>query len=69
MAPIIAPPRVTTLRLSDAKLVGLPLGAETFVGVAAGGALAGSAPAEMSKFFLGSVLVVASFKAFWKRHA
>jgi len=48
--------------------VGLPMGAESFVGAAVGGALAGSAPADMLKLLLGCVLVAAALKAFWKRH-
>jgi uncharacterized membrane protein YfcA len=47
--------------------VGLPMGIESFVGAAAGGALAGSAPAEILKLLLGCILVAAAFKAFWKR--
>ena len=48
--------------------MGLPMGAESIVGAAAGGALAGSAPGDMLKLLLGCVLVAAAFKAFWKRH-
>jgi hypothetical protein len=44
------------------------MGAESFVGAAAGGALTGSAPADVLKLLLGCILV-AAFKAFWKRHA
>jgi uncharacterized protein len=45
--------------------VGLPLGAESFVGAAAGGLMAGSASAEVLKMLLGLVLIGAAFKAFW----
>jgi uncharacterized protein len=57
------PSRRTLLR------IGLPMGAESIVGAAAGGALAGSAPAEVLKLLLGCILVAAAFKAFWKRHS
>lgn len=49
--------------------IGLPMGMESIVGAAAGGALAGSAPAALLKLLLGGVLVAAAFKAFWKRRA
>jgi uncharacterized membrane protein YfcA len=42
-------------------------GAESFVGAAAGGALAGSASAVGLKLLLGSILIAAALKAFWKR--
>jgi uncharacterized protein len=48
--------------------VGVPMAAESFVGAAAGGAFAGSTPAELLKLLLGVILIAAAFKAFWKRH-
>jgi len=48
--------------------IGLPMGAESLAGPAAGGAFAGSAPAEILKLLLGVILVAAALKAFWKRH-
>jgi uncharacterized membrane protein YfcA len=47
--------------------VGLPMGIESFVGAAAGGAFAGSASAEMLKLLLGIILIAAAVKAFWRR--
>jgi uncharacterized membrane protein YfcA len=47
--------------------VGLPTGVESLVGAAAGGAFAGSIPAEMLKTLLGLVLIAAAFKAFWRK--
>lgn len=49
-------------------LIGLPMGAESLVGAAVGGAFAGSAPAEILKLLLGFILIAAAAKAFWKRH-
>ncbi len=48
--------------------IGLPMGAESLVGAAVGGAFAGSAPAEILKLLLGFILIAAAAKAFWKRH-
>jgi uncharacterized membrane protein YfcA len=47
--------------------IGLPMAVESIVGAGAGGALAGSAPADILKLLLGGVLVTAALKAFWKR--
>lgn len=44
--------------------VGLPMGIESFVGAAAGGAFAGSASAEVLKLLLGVILIAAASKAF-----
>ena len=57
----LLPGRPTLLR------IGLPMGIESFVGAAAGGAFAGSTSAEVLKLLLGGVLVAAAFKAFWRR--
>ena len=46
--------------------VGLPMGVESLIGAAAGGAFAGSTPAELLKVLLGGVLIAAAFKAFWR---
>lgn len=46
--------------------VGLPMGTESFIGAAAGGAFAGTTSAEALKLLLGVVLVAAAFKAFWR---
>jgi uncharacterized membrane protein YfcA len=57
----LLPGRSTLLR------IGTPMGAESLVGAAAGGAFAGSTSAEMLKLLLGVILVAAAFKAFWRR--
>ncbi len=57
----LLPGRSTLLR------IGLPMGIESFVGAAAGGAFAGSTSAEVLKLMLGVILVAAAFKAFWLR--
>jgi uncharacterized membrane protein YfcA len=59
----LLPGRSTLLR------IGTPMGLESFVGAAAGGALAGSTSAEALKLLLGLILVAAAFKAFWRRSA
>ena len=46
--------------------IGLPIGVESFVGAAAGGAFAGTTSAEVLKLMPGMILVAASFKAFWR---
>ena len=56
----LLPGRSTLLR------VGLPMGIESLVGAAAGGAFAGSASAEVLKLLLGIILIAAAFKAFWQ---
>lgn len=56
------PSRRTLLR------IGLPMGAESLVGAAAGGAFAATASAEALKLLLGLILIAAALKAFWKRH-
>lgn len=58
----LAPSRRTLL------WVGLPLGLESLAGAAAGGALAGSVSAEILKLLLGTILIAAAGKAFWKSH-
>jgi uncharacterized protein len=58
----LLPARSTLLR------IGTPMGAESLIGAAAGGAFAGSTSAEVLKLLLGLILVAAAFKAFW-RHA
>jgi uncharacterized protein len=58
----LLPGRSTLLR------IGTPMGAESLIGAAAGGAFAGSTSAELLKLLLGLILVAAAFKAFW-RHA
>lgn len=55
----LLPARSTLLR------IGLPMGVESFVGAAAGGAFAGTTSAEVLKLMLGVILVAAAFKAFW----
>jgi uncharacterized membrane protein YfcA len=55
----LVPSRRTLLR------VGLPMGAESLVGAAAGGIFAGTASAELLKLLLGAILVAAALKAFW----
>jgi uncharacterized protein len=57
----LLPGRSTLLR------IGTPMGAESLVGAAAGGAFAGFTSAEMLKLLLGVILVAAAFKAFWRR--
>jgi uncharacterized membrane protein YfcA len=46
---------------------GLPMGFESLVGAAAGGAFAGSASAEVLKLLLGLILIAAALKAFWRQ--
>lgn len=46
--------------------IGTPMGVESLVGAAAGGAFAGSASAEVLKLLLGVILVAAAVKAFWR---
>jgi uncharacterized membrane protein YfcA len=48
--------------------IGSPMGAESLIGAAVGGAFAGSTSTEVLKLLLGLILVAAAFKAFW-RHA
>jgi uncharacterized membrane protein YfcA len=55
----LLPGRSTLLR------VGLPMGIESLVGAAAGGAFAGSTSAEVLKLLLGLILISAALKAFW----
>lgn len=55
------PARRTLLR------IGLPMGAESLVGAAAGGAFAGTASAEALKLLLGGILIAAALKAFWRK--
>jgi uncharacterized membrane protein YfcA len=57
----LLPSRSTLLR------IGLPMGVESFVGAAAGGAFADTTSAEVLKLILGIILVAAAFKAFWRR--
>lgn len=57
----LLPGRSTLLR------IGLPMGVESFVGAAAGGAFAGTTSAEALKLLLGVILSAAAFKAFWRR--
>jgi uncharacterized protein len=57
----LLPGRSTLLR------IGAPMGAESLIGAAAGGAFAGSTSAEVLKLLLGLILVAAAFKAFWRR--
>ncbi len=56
----LLPGRATLLR------VGLPMAAESFVGAVAGGAFAGSTSAEVLKLLLGTILIAAAAKAFWR---
>jgi uncharacterized membrane protein YfcA len=56
----LLPGRSTLLR------VGLPMGVESLVGAAAGGAFAGSTSAELLKLLLGLILIAAAPKAFWR---
>ena len=46
--------------------IGLPLGVESLIGAAAGGAFAGSTSAEILKLLLGAILIAAAIKAFWR---
>ena len=55
------PDRSTLLR------VGGPMGIESLIGAAAGGAYAGSASAEMLKLLLGVILIATATKAFWRK--
>ena len=57
----LLPGRSTLLR------VGMPMGIESLVGAAAGGAFAGSTTAELLKLLLGIILIAAALKAFWRR--
>jgi uncharacterized membrane protein YfcA len=57
----LLPGRSTLLR------VGLPMGLESLLGAAAGGAFAGSTSAEVLKLLLGLILIAAALKAFWRR--
>jgi uncharacterized membrane protein YfcA len=57
----LLPDRSTLLR------IGLPMGIESFVGAAAGGAFAGTTSAEVLKLMLGEILMAAALKAFWRR--
>jgi uncharacterized membrane protein YfcA len=57
----LLPGRPTLLR------VGLPMGIESLIGAAAGGAFAGSTSAEVLKLLLGLILIAAALKAFWRR--
>ncbi len=56
----LLPGRSTLLR------VGLPMGFESLVGAAVGGAFAGSTSAEVLKLLLGLILIAAALKAFWR---
>jgi uncharacterized membrane protein YfcA len=56
----LLPGRSTLLR------VGAPMGIESLVGAAAGGAFAGSTSAEVLKLLLGVILIAAALKAFWR---
>jgi uncharacterized membrane protein YfcA len=57
----LLPNRTTLLR------IGAPMGIESLVGSAAGGAFAGTTSAEVLKLLLGCILVAAALKAF-SRH-
>jgi uncharacterized membrane protein YfcA len=57
----LLPNRTTLLR------IGAPMGIESLVGAAAGGAFAGTTSAEVLKLLLGCILVAAALKAFWRR--
>jgi uncharacterized membrane protein YfcA len=46
--------------------IGTPMGIESLIGAAAGGAFAGSTSAEVLKLLLGLILVAAALKAFWR---
>lgn len=54
------PGRSTLLR------VGIPMGIESLIGAALGGAFAGSTSAEVLKLLLGLILAAAALKAFWR---
>src|SRR3981189_3666307 len=54
----LLPGRPTLLR------VGLPMGIESLIGAAAGGAFAGSTSADVLKLLLGLILIAAALKAF-----
>src|SRR5271169_1171935 len=56
----LLPGRSTLLR------IGLPMGIESLVGAAAGGAFAGSTSAKVLKLLLGVILSAAALKAFWR---
>jgi uncharacterized membrane protein YfcA len=56
----LLPGRATLLR------IGAPMGVESLIGAAAGGAFAGSTSAEVLKFLLGLILIAAAIKAFWR---
>lgn len=47
--------------------IGLPMGAESLVGAATGGAFAGSTSAVLLTLLLGIILIAAAAKAFWRR--
>jgi uncharacterized protein len=51
---------------STLQCVGLPMGVESLIGAAAGGAFAGSTSAEVLKLLLGVILIAAALKAFWR---
>lgn len=55
------PSRSTLLR------VGAPMGTESLIGAAAGGAFAASTSAELLKLLLGLILIAAALKTFWHR--
>ena len=57
----LLPSRATLLR------IGAPMGTESLIGAAAGGAFAGTTSAEVLKLMLGIILAAAAFKAFWRR--
>jgi uncharacterized protein len=59
----LLPGRSTLLR------IGLPMGIESLVGAAAGGAFAGSTSAEVLTALLGLILIAAALKAFWPQKA
>jgi uncharacterized membrane protein YfcA len=46
--------------------IGAPMGVESLIGAAAGGAFARSASAEALKLLLGLILIAAAAKAFWR---
>jgi uncharacterized protein len=52
---------------SSLMRIGLPMGVESFVGSAAGGAFAGTTSAEVLKLLLGVILIAAAVKGFWRR--
>jgi len=56
----LLPGRSTLLR------IGLPMGIESFVGAAGGGAFAGTTSAGVLKLLLGAILIAAALKAFWR---